>query len=365
MSGRRVGILGLGTALPPNAIPTDAYIAHAKQFSCSTNRQEKVLEELYRRTAIQRRGSVLANAGYGDRAQAVFAPPASTTDFGPSTGHRMRYYAAEIPALATQACRNALFAADIQETNTVSHLVTASCTGFHAPGFDVALIEQLPLSLSTMRTHVGFMGCHGGMNALRVATAYAAADPAATILVCAAEACSLHFQYGWGPDRLVANSLFSDGAAAFVVRADSAASELEMVASGSCIVPGTAEHMQWRIGDHGFEMHLSTQVPAVIEESLPGWLDNWLAQEGYSVADIAHWAVHPGGPKILDAVESCLDLHCDALSLSRRILSECGNMSSPTVFFILAELLATKATGPCLMLGFGPGLTIEAALLQL
>jgi predicted naringenin-chalcone synthase len=205
------------------------------------------------------------------------------------------------------------------------------------------------------------------MNGLRVAQAYAAGDPNARILLCAAETCSLHFQYGWGQDRLVANSLFADGAAAVLIQSQQSmnSESPSIIDSASYIIPDSGDQMLWRIGDNGFEMHLASTVPSLIEEWLPTFLSNWLAEHKLAVADIAGWSVHPGGPKILDAVQSSLNLAPESLAPSREILATCGNMSSPTVFFILQKLQRRNVKGHCVVLGFGPGLTVEAALLKL
>src|SRR2546423_538554 len=125
----------------------------------------------------------------------------------------------------------------------LTHLVTVSCTGFSAPGVDVELIKELGLSRTIERTHVGFMGCHGALNGLRVARAYADAQPGARVLLCAVELCSLHYHYAYNPQRVVANALFGDGAAA-VVGGDAAAA-WSVTASGSCLIPGSADAMTW------------------------------------------------------------------------------------------------------------------------
>ncbi len=145
----------------------------------------------------------------------VFLPTGEPGDPGPTTGERMKVYAAEAPPLAVRAARAAVSESRF-EPGSITHLVTVSCTGFVAPGIDLALIRELGLRPTVERTHVGFMGCHGALNGLRVANAFAAADPAARVLVCAVELCSLHYHYGWQPDKVVANALFADGAAALV-----------------------------------------------------------------------------------------------------------------------------------------------------
>jgi predicted naringenin-chalcone synthase len=363
-------VTGIGTALPAETRSTNFYVDHAKQFLCETPRQAAVLKELYRRTEISSRASVLNSSRYGKSLEQMYYPRTRPDDSGPGTQMRMQCYTREVLALALTSCRRALADSGI-ECDTITHLITVSCTGFFAPGFDVQLIEELPLKRDTERTHIGFMGCHGAMNALRVARGLIEARPENVVLVCAAELCSLHFQYEWTPDNVVANALFSDGAAALIMRSAPPPSTgganggfgVNVSASGSFVVPNTADEMTWNIGDHGFKMRLAATVPDIVSEWLPGWIKGWLGRLGYSLSDISGWIVHPGGPRILDAVESCLELREGSLAASRAILSECGNMSSPTVLFIL-ERMRRSLKGPCVMLGFGPGLTIEAALLS-
>jgi len=262
-------------------------------------------------------------------------------------------------------------------------LVTVCCTGFQAPGFDLDLIQGLPLDPDVARTQVGFMGCHGALNGLRVAHAFGQAIPGSRVLLCALELCSLHQQLGWHPERVVANALFADGAAATVVAAAEplaaeagardgagvgqrrvpAASPWRLLASGSTLLPDSADAMAWTIADHGFEMGLSPRVPALISARLAPWLDGWLAAQGLNRAAIGSWALHPGGPRLLEAVRDCLDLPATAIEPSTAVLRECGNMSSATILFILDRLRLAEAPLPCVALAFGPGLCVEAALL--
>jgi predicted naringenin-chalcone synthase len=120
--------------------------------------------------------------------------------------------------------------------------------------------------------------------------------------------------------------------------------------------------MAWTVGDHGFEMTLSRRVPGLIAARLRPWLESWLQDNGLSLADVKSWAVHPGGPKIVSAVEESLGLSAANLTPSRAVFAEYGNMSSPTVLFILRQLREANAPRPCVALGFGPGLVAEAAL---
>jgi alpha-pyrone synthase len=208
------------------------------------------------------------------------------------------------------------------------------------------------------------MGCHGAINGLRVADAIAGSDPLARILLCAVELCTLHYRFQWDPERCVGNALFSDGAGAVVGSASASRGDWQVTATGSCLLPDSTDAMTWQIGDHGFEMTLSRRVPDLISQHLRPWLSQWLGQRDIRIEDVATWAIHPGGPRILSAVEESLGLDRQATSVSRDVLAEHGNMSSPTVLFILDRLRQAAAPRPCVMLGFGPGLMAEAALLQ-
>jgi predicted naringenin-chalcone synthase len=206
------------------------------------------------------------------------------------------------------------------------------------------------------------MGCHGALNGLHVAAALANSTPRAKVLLCAVELCSLHYQYAWHPELLVGNAVFGDGAAALVGTAGEQGTAWRVAATGSCVLPGSRDAMSWSISDHGFQMQLSALVPELISTHLGPWLESWLAGLGLCLHEIRSWAVHPGGPRILSAVETALNLDARATATSRDVLREHGNLSSPTVLFVLQRMMQDGAPRPCLMLAFGPGLVAEAAL---
>src|SRR5262249_53903266 len=157
-------------------------------------------------------------------------------------------------------------------------------------------------------THVGFMGCHGALNGLRVANAISAADAEARVLLAAVELCSLHYHYGWDPEMVVANALFADGAAAVVGGRDGCGGRdsWRVAKNGSCLVPDSEDAMSWRIVDHGFKMTLSARVPNLIETQLRPWAAEWLGNNGLTIEKIGSWAIHPGGPRIVDSVGRAL-----------------------------------------------------------
>jgi predicted naringenin-chalcone synthase len=199
---------------------------------------------------------------------------------------------------------------------------------------------------------------------LRVARAFTTADPQACVLLCAVELCSVHYFYGWDPGKVIANAIFADGAAAVVGVPDSAApaGAWRATASGSNLFPGSRDAMTWSIGDHGYVMSLSKRVPGLIAAHLRPWVEQWLNQQDLALKDVATWAIHPGGPRIVAAVEEALALPHDKTRISHDTFADFGNMSSPTVLFILDALRKHNAPRPCVALGFGPGLAVEATL---
>jgi len=360
----KLHLSGLGTAVPPGILEQSEAAEWSPVFCAADARRARVLGMLYRRSGVETRNTVVLKADQGTLQERVpFYPVASgPEDRGPTTGQRMAWYEAEAPPLAEAAARRALEDASTP-VDAITHLVTVSCTGFFSPGLDAALIDALGIPRTVQRTHVGFMGCHGALNGLRVAASQAG-EAEARILLCAVELCSLHFAYGWDSEMIVANTLFADGAAAVVgVAARNGTTRRWTVrAQGTFLMPKSGDAMSWRIGDHGFRMTLSAEVPELIRTNLGGWLKGWLKHQGLRVDEVGSWAVHPGGPRILEAVEQALTLEKGILDVSRDVLRCHGNMSSPTVLFVLERLRKAGAELPCVALAFGPGLVVEAIL---
>jgi len=362
-----LAILSIGTALPATALTREESVGVAQAIGDLDREQADWTDNVYRQTTIAHRHlafdrQLVEDLLRGTRvSDSVFLPRPVHGDRGPTTAERMRHYVEQAGPLARRAAEQALHASAL-EPGEFTHLVTVSCTGFSAPGVDVELIKHLGLARTIERTHVGFMGCHGALNGLRVARAYADAVPGARVLLCAVELCGLHYHYPWNPKKMVANALFADGAAALVGVAAAGPGGWKAVASGTCVFPDSEHAMTWNIGDHGFEMTLATRVPELIARNLRPWCEGWLRQNGLALRDVSSWAVHPGGPRILTAVGEALSLDQSATADSREILAECGNMSSATILFLLDRLKRRGARLPCVALGFGPGLTAEAAL---
>jgi alpha-pyrone synthase len=265
----------------------------------------------------------------------------------PSTAQRMELYEPHALDLAMQAVRKL-------EPDGVTHLIVASCTGFTAPGLDFQIMRAAGLPDSTQRTIVGFMGCFAAVNALKLADQIVRADPASRVLTVNLELSSLHLQEDFqNVPKMLSFLLFSDGASAALVTADPIGFTLGRFQA--TVIPRSQELITWHIGNTGFEMTLSGQVP--------GRIRRWLPEHGPALLppDPPNlYAIHAGGRSILDAIQQGLVLPPAALHHSREILRNYGNMSSATLMFVLQRILAdTNATGPGVAMAFGPGLTVE------
>ena len=262
-----------------------------------------------------------------------------------STGERMKLYARYAPDLAMQAIEG------LSDTSGITHLVVASCTGFVAPGIDQVIARRMGLAPNVERVLIGFMGCYAAVTALRTARHIVRSEPRAKVLVVTVELSSLHYQEDTRLEALLARAQFGDGAAAALVRGEGGGLRLDEGLSAA--LDETADLITWHIGDTGFEMQLSGEVPNHIAQALA---DPALRERigGNEQA----FAVHAGGRSILDAVERGLQLPADALRHSRGVLHDFGNMSSSTLMFVLQRVLADRPTQGT-ALAFGPGLAME------
>jgi predicted naringenin-chalcone synthase len=348
MSDRRAYVNAIAGAVPDHDIHR-AYVDWARA-QLPEGRERALFDRMAERCGIDHRWSVLpptAQGGSPIDAGGFYA------DRVPGTAERMRIYADAAPALALQAI------AGLQDQiaiDGVSHLVVASCTGFVAPGVDQIIAAALGLE-EVERTLVGFMGCYAAAAALRSAFHIVRSNPAARVLVVTVELSSLHLQYATELEPLLAELQFGDGAAAALVSAD--ASGLELVAPFTASLPGSHDLIRWTIGDTGFEMILSGEVPSRITAALgePHVRSQILGD--WQVPEVDAWAVHAGGRSILDAVERALALPPAALRDSRAVLADYGNMSSATLMFALRGLLAHDGWSRGVALAFGPGLAAE------
>ncbi|MDT0184809.1 type III polyketide synthase [Microbacterium sp. ARD31] len=361
-------ILSIGTAVPATIVSQE----RVRDFFAGQPGVDRLTQRLvhaaFDAAAIDRRHTVLTQLADPAATPAPLGGGATGPSFvdgtallEPTTGARNDLYTALAPALTAEAARAALRDAGVAASE-VTHVVTVSCTGFFAPGPDYRLVRDLDLPTTVERYHLGFIGCAAAMPGLRLAARLTDAQPDAVVLVACTELCTLHVCGSSDPQQIVASSVFADGAAAAVVTARSDRPGLDLERFATAVTGEGEEDMVWTIGDHGFEMTLSAEVPRIVGREIRGAVDAFLAAEDAPDA----WAVHPGGRSVLDRVEAGLGLDAAALAASRAVLRDYGNMSSATILFILQAMLHDDAIADgsrIAGLAFGPGLTVESALM--
>ena len=333
----------------------DTFVRFAERL-LRDRRSRLLFDRMAGRSEIQNRWSCLAPAREGSN-DSLDVDGFYTSGKFPTTAERMSRYEREAPVLAKKAV-DRLGLGD--STGEITHLIVTSCTGLSAPGVDLALMRYCNLNPSIERTVVGFMGCNAAINALKLARHIVRSDSYSRVLVVSVELCTLHLQESDDIERLLSFLLFGDGCSAALISAVPTGFALDTFHAE--IVPEAAEQITWTIRDFGFDMVLSGQVPATLAQALRAGSDRVLA--GQPSDAIRMWAVHPGGRTILDAVQGAFDLDASALATSRAVLRNFGNMSSPTVLFVLEAMMRENipagARG-CAM-AFGPGLTTETML---
>ncbi len=348
---------GIGTAVPTHEVH-NAFIDWASAH-VADERHRKMFARMAARSGIEQRWSVLPKSAGGG--SPVSPGGFYDSDPLPGTAARMAAYSTHAPALALGAIANLASRVDF---GAITHLVVASCTGFVAPGIDQIIARELGLDASVERVFIGFMGCYAGITALRTARHLVRSEPDARVLVVAVELSSLHLTPTSEIERLLAMLQFSDGAAAALVTADDTApaGAMRLGEPASLALAGGEELIEWHIGDAGFTMELSGAVPGRLHDALGD-----AAVRAQLIGDTSPelFAIHPGGRSILDAVERGLDLPADALDDSRAVLAAYGNMSSASVLFVLARMIAEARTGTGTALAFGPGVAVEGLAFDL
>ncbi len=331
----------------------------------SDPRDKRIVRTLYRHSGIDTRHSVIPDWG-----ESFFASGDKAATIQPTTEQRNSIYSKEARVLAAELGQKVLEQNDCFSATDITHVVTASCTGFFNPGIDYILCRELGLADNTQRYHLGFMGCYAAFPALNMASQFCRANPDAVVLVMCLELCSLHLQLNGSEDSLLANSLFADGAAAALVATSPspAGRSCRVMDFHSALIPSGVDAMAWSIGDNGFDISLSSYVPKIIGAGIAELTTPLLARHQLGLEDIHLWAVHPGGKSIIDKVAEGLRIPPAKVAASRDILRRYGNMSSATILFVLHDLLAAAPKDQRQRIGtmaFGPGLTAELALLEI
>lgn len=331
--------------------------------------QKNRLNALYRASGISQRHSVIGDYASLNPADWSFYPEATDLRPFPSTSKRSEVYRSEALELSCKAVEKCMEGSAIQ-LEELTHLVTVSCTGMYAPGLDIDLVNSLGLSTNIQRTSINFMGCYAAITAIKTADAICRASPEAKVLVVATELCTIHFQNKTDEDNLLANAIFSDGSAAVLISGQVYQEDGKIGLSPKAfhcdLLTDGANDMAWNIGDFGFEMKLSAYVPDLVQSGIKSLVDTLSAKlEGVTVD---HHAIHPGGKKILTVIEEELGIDKSANTHAHEVLRHNGNMSSPTVLFVLKAVMDSLTIDNqgehVLSLAFGPGLTLESVLFE-
>ena len=281
------------------------------------------------------------------------------------TGERMRRFVTEAMPLGKEALSACLDDAGLAAAD-VDALTVVSCTGYATPGLDILLARDLGMPAGVQRTHIGHMGCYAAIPGLATVSDAAVARRQTGVLLCL-ELTSLHIQPATDDaDQMVAHALFSDAAAAVAVVPDAGAG-LEVIDFIARTDAARSSLMTWDVTDLGFRMGLSPQVPDVLAGHVADVVGELLHRHGLEVGDVGGWAVHPGGPRIVDVVAERLGLTSEQVADSREVLRTNGNCSSATVLLILEQLVAGGRVEPgqhVVAMAFGPGLTLYVTLLR-
>ena len=362
-------IVSIGTAVPSNAYKQSEIADFMIRYFGLEGDAARKLSIIYDKSGIETRHSVLgdfrSNASPSLFKSSMVNPPLSS---------RMQIYKKEAVRLAAYAvadCYGSLRKQDREQLKKVTHLITVSCTGMSAPGLDIQLMRQLGLPNDVHRTSVNFMGCYAAFHALRMADSICRSEEDAVVLVCMVELCSIHFQPGEETETLVVNSLFADGAAAVIITSGNKSKKLKSPQLQICgfsgeVIHDGAAYMTWDPGEEGFLMGLDAMVPKVIQENANRMITSAIRKFKLKKKDIGAWAIHPGGRRILEATATSMKVELREFDSSFNVLRQFGNMSSPTICFVLKEIMQQdrKNMRHIFAAGFGPGITIETALFK-
>lgn len=337
------------------------------EFYCSATAADKTVQRkihaVSRASGIKNRHSVLPDFSPAQQTYRLF-------DAGPNhipgLSGRMQVFDEEALVLSLNTIMRINGFDEIKQK--ITHIITVTCTGLSAPGLDIAILQQLQLNPSVFRNSVNFMGCNASVLALRQANDICNSNAGALVLIVCTELCTLHFQKEFSDDYIMSNMLFGDGCAAVLVGNDPSLFEgfytpLFIRSFQSLLVPEGKSQMAWQLSEQGFKMNLSSLVPETICKHISGVF----SQHQIDPQSISHWAIHPGGRKILDEFRQTLGLSIQQLNSSYRVLKEHGNMSSATILFVLKDLLnsAHLDCGDLIYTAaFGPGLTIESVIFE-
>ena len=362
-------IISIGTALPSYRHHQEE-ILHFMQHIYAMNEVDKrKLKFLYHQSSIDTRYSVIRDYSRPIH-EWKFYPHSENLEPFPSLELRMAWYNKYAAPLSVDAIRRSM--EGHISANEITHLITVSCTGMSAPGLDLQVMDLMDLPRNIFRTSVNFMGCYAAVHALKIADTICKTDTKAKVIIVCTELCTLHFQKEATPDNIASSLLFSDGSAALLVTADDFKGDgVRLDGFYAEVLTKGKSDMAWELSSSGFLMTLSGYVPDLIEEDFEALTIRALQHYNIRKDEISSWCIHPGGKRILEAIQKSLSLEREALNCSYDVLKQFGNMSSPTILFVLKEIMQQLSSSASkqdknLILGaaFGPGLTMETMLLS-
>jgi predicted naringenin-chalcone synthase len=356
-------IKSIGTAVPQFKHEQDDILHFMSRIYAFNEKERRSLKYLYHHSGISNRYSVLSDYSL-EPDEWSFYPPAENLEPFPSLEKRMDIFNSHAVGLSAKAIMNCL--ENQLDPQEITHLITVTCTGLSAPGLDLQLLELLNLPKNIFRTSVNFMGCYATIHALKLADAFCASDPSAKVMIVCTELCTLHFQQLATVDNITSSLLFGDGSAAVLVTGNQDRTPgFPLLGFYGEVMPKGKQDMSWELSSTGFNMTLSSYVPELIEEDFEKLVNQALEKQNISREQITYWAIHPGGRRILEAIAKSLSLPKEKLDMSYKILRDFGNMSSPTILFVLKEILSSfdkKNKQTVFGAAFGPGLTMETFL---
>jgi predicted naringenin-chalcone synthase len=354
-------IISIATGVPAYKHTQQELFAFADKIYSKQDTDSRKLKFLYNHSGIDTRYSVLPDFNVANKERVFFSAQEDLQPV-PSITKRMDVYNNNAASLSIKTI-NECIAGKIN-ANEITHLITVSCTGMSAPGLDLQIMEQMQLPKNTIRTSVNFMGCYAAIHAMKIADSFCNNDKSAKVIIVCTEFCTLHFQTDATIDNLTSSLLFADGCAALLMQHNDAGKGLLLENFYSDVNFTGKDDMSWSLSTTGFLMTLSGYVPDLIKADFENLVTRALQQTNRKIENVTNWAIHPGGKKILDTIQQQMKLNEDALEHSYDVLKNYGNMSSPTVLFVLQKIMNSiiqnnKENAVVLGAAFGPGLTME------
>ncbi|GAA4849139.1 type III polyketide synthase [Paenibacillus vulneris] len=354
-----ISILGIGTAVPNHRLDqtdTSQRLYEALQEFPDSARWAK---KIFKQCGVESRYTCEPNLLASGEECRYFSRIANPQ--APSTAERMKTYKQEAVPLGMKAAKQAIQDARVDAAD-ITHLITVSCTGQFLPGMDASLIRLLGLSDTVNRIPLNFLGCAAGLKAICLSRQIVSGNPSAKVLIVCIELCTLHIQPSSQREALFSASFFGDGASACLVGASGSKQQgiFQLREELSVLLPDSTQEMLWEVGNFGFDLYLSTDIPKLLGRFVPEQMERLFG--GEPMPEL--WAIHPGGKGIIDTMEKMFDLAPEQTSYSRQVLRNYGNMSSATILFVLNAIrleLESSGSGPAegVSLAFGPGLTCE------